>query len=243
MNSTLALAVRSCAAINNFRHPLPYHWPCAGGNGAAVGLTASCRLLEFQCCSWPKSKARGCFRNQDGFPMKCQKCNEPATFHITELAAGKPTELHLCEDCARQYLTQADEEPQGSPSLASVLSQQLQVGQTVEDLAKADQQSCPVCGITFYEFRSQGRLGCPHDYVVFARELDPLIQNIHNKSEHHGKRPKRAPFDTDKRTDLIRLRREMKEAVDAEDYELASQLRDQIKEIESSGGESSEGSP
>ena len=37
--------------------------------------------------------------------MKCQQCDKPATFHITELTGGKPQELHLCEDHARQYLT------------------------------------------------------------------------------------------------------------------------------------------
>ena len=37
--------------------------------------------------------------------MKCQKCERPATFHITELEGGKHTELHLCEEHARGYLT------------------------------------------------------------------------------------------------------------------------------------------
>ena len=32
--------------------------------------------------------------------MKCQKCEKPATFHITDLVDGKPNELHLCEECA-----------------------------------------------------------------------------------------------------------------------------------------------
>ena len=49
------------------------------------------------------------------------------------------------------------------------MAQQMAVGQTAEELAHLDQQACPVCGITFYEFRSQGRLGCPHDYVASGR--------------------------------------------------------------------------
>ena len=36
-------------------------------------------------------------------------------------------------------------------------------------------------------------------------------------------------------TELIRLRREMKEAVEQENYEQASKLRDQIREIASKG--------
>ncbi len=171
--------------------------------------------------------------------MKCQQCDKPATFHITELTGGKPQELHLCEEHARQYLTSSGNEPPTAGSMAAALAQQMAqhmaVGQTAEELAQLDQQSCPVCGITFYEFRSQGRLGCPHDYVCFQAQLEPLILNIHGETEHTGKSPRRKPGESEKRTHLIRLRREMKESVENEDYERASALRDQIRRIETEG--------
>ena len=168
--------------------------------------------------------------------MKCQKCEKPATFHITELTDGKPQELHLCEEHARDYLTQSGEEPSSATSMAAALAQQMAqqmaVGQTAEELAKLDQKACPVCGITFFEFRNQGRLGCPHDYVCFESQLEPLIVNIHGEIEHTGKTPKRSAGGSEKRTQLIRLRREMKEAVSGELYERASELRDKIRRIE-----------
>jgi protein arginine kinase activator len=164
--------------------------------------------------------------------MKCQQCDKTATFHITELTGGKPQELHLCEDHARAYLTQSEEEPGVAPSLAGVLAHQLAVGQTAEELARLDQRVCPVCGVSFFDFRSQGRLGCPHDYVFFQRELEPLISNIHGETRHEGKRPARYSDGTEPRTQLIRLRREMKGAIDSEEYEKASSLRDEIKRVE-----------
>jgi protein arginine kinase activator len=167
--------------------------------------------------------------------MKCQQCERPATFHITELTGGKPQELHLCEDHARQYLTSSSGEPSAPGGMTAALAQQVQqmaIGQTAEELAQLDQQACPICGITFYEFRSQGRLGCPHDYVAFQAQLDPLLVNVHGESEHCGKRPRRAPAGSERRTQLIRLRREMKEAIDNEKYERASQLRDEIRRAE-----------
>ena len=112
--------------------------------------------------------------------MKCNKCEKPATFHITERVGGKEQweELHLCEDCAREYLSRPNE-TQEPESVANALLQHLQIGQTADELAKLDKQACPVCGITFFEFRNHGRLGCPNDYVCFQEQLEQLVANIH----------------------------------------------------------------
>ena len=161
--------------------------------------------------------------------MKCQKCDKSATFHITELTGGKPQELHLCEEHAREYLTEP--EPTPSTGLTGALAQQLAVGQTAEELDRLDKQACPVCGITFFEFRNQGRSAAPRITFVSRKELDPLILNIHGELEHVGKRPQHKPGSTDRLTELIRLRRELKEAVVGENYERASEIRDEIRQM------------
>lgn len=163
--------------------------------------------------------------------MKCQQCEKPATFHITELTGNVPQEHHLCENCAKVYLE--ENEPQAPPvtdSLANVLSKQLKMGQAAEELSKLDQRACPVCGITFLEFRNKGRLGCPHDYVFFERELTPLILNIHGDAKHVGKRPARGNHGTDDQSEVIRLRRDLELAIKQEDYEEAARLRDKLRD-------------
>lgn len=168
--------------------------------------------------------------------MKCQKCDRPATFHITELTGNKPQELHLCEEHARQYLNDTGDPNDAlsglAASLAQNMAQQLSLNKAAEDLQDIDQQMCPVCGISFLDFRNRGRLGCPHDYVAFAQQLEPLITSIHGANEHIGKVPKRSGKETDMRINLIRLRRELDEAIEFEDYERASQLRDKIKQLD-----------
>ena len=169
--------------------------------------------------------------------MKCQKCEKPATFHITEVIGAKPRELHLCEDHARVYLSEPSAQSgdlAGSiaSTLAQGMSKQMSLNKAAEELKELDMQTCPVCGISFYDFRSRGRLGCPNDYVCFAKQLDVLILNIHGESEHVGKVPKRKGEASNQRTLLIKLRRELSEAVADEDYKRAGTLRDKIKEIE-----------
>ena len=170
--------------------------------------------------------------------MKCQQCERQATFHITELTgpegAREFNELHLCEHHAKSYLAQ-DATQAAGPTLAGALAKHLQVGKAAEELERLDQKACPVCGITFYEFRHVGRLGCPHDYDFFAKDLGPLIANIHGDSTHKGKRPKHGGAGTEEQTQLIRLRREMEEATEREDYEAAARCRDEIRRIEKKG--------
>src|SRR5580658_9906880 len=176
--------------------------------------------------------------------MKCQKCAKPATFHITDIVEkGKHREFHFCDEHARQHLAPPDEtsEPQ-----ISELAKKLIIGGTgmgaatgsgaLREPSPADKQVCPICQITFLEFRNSGRLGCPYDYEVFRDELMPLLENIHGETRHSGKVPKRAPRNTQQQTTLIQLRNELKRAVAAEDYEAAARLRDKIKGIEQDQG-------
>ena len=168
--------------------------------------------------------------------MKCQQCDNSAVFHITELEEGEVREVHLCEDHARGYLTQSegDEDGEGKEQggVGGMLSGPLSIAKTAEDLAEIDQKACTMCGITFFEFRNNGRLGCPHDYVQFEKELEPLISNIHGATEHVGRSPARFSGGTEPLTAAVGKRREMKEAIDCEDYEQAGSLRDELKSID-----------
>lgn len=175
----------------------------------------------------------------NGFPcekMKCQKCEKPATFHITELTGPEPKEHHLCENHAREYLEDSSEQGENAGNLATTLAEgigkQASLSKAAAELKELDHQECPICGISFYDFRTRGRLGCPNDYDCFSKQLDPLILNIHGEQEHVGKVPKRAGGETNRRTLLIKLRRDLEDAITYEDYERASKLRDKIKEIE-----------
>ncbi len=159
---------------------------------------------------------------------KCRRCSKLATLHITEIRDGDTHELHLCESCAHDYLTPS--ESSHSEDEAAAFSLKLTDKMQLEEL---DQIICPSCGTSFREFRSQGRLGCPHDYVAFEAELLPLLENIHGETQHCGKLPCRAPDGSQQQYRLIKLRNELRTAVEQEEYEDAARLRDEIEVLKS----------
>lgn len=156
----------------------------------------------------------------------CRVCeSRPATVHYTEIKEGAATVLDLCEECAnKQGMTNP------IPSLLSGLLEGakglLAAASTTSDL------KCPDCGIKFDEFKARGRLGCPRDYEVFAKELLPLLEKIHGAAKHVGRVPRGQGPDTVREDRLLRLRRDLAKAVKAEDYEAAARLRDEIRTAE-----------
>ena len=161
---------------------------------------------------------------------KCRRCSKPATLHITEIRQGEVQALHLCETCAHEYLSNADSsESVDSDENADDFVVKLPDDQNLEEI---DGLVCPNCGITFREFRSNGRLGCPHDYIAFEDELLPLLENIHGETQHCGKLPKRAPAESRRQYRLIKLRNELRTHVEQEAYEDAARLRDEIGSLE-----------
>ena len=159
--------------------------------------------------------------------MRCQRCPKPATLHITEILGPKSIEeLHFCEECAQKHLYEPT--MPGKPADAKSAPEL-----DLEDIEKINKITCPNCGITFKDFRSTGRLGCPNDYEVFKVQLVPLLDNIHGEQKHQGKSPRRrGPADKKTTTALGSLRRQLQGAIAREDYELAAQLRDKIRGLE-----------
>jgi protein arginine kinase activator len=156
--------------------------------------------------------------------MTCQKCALEASIHLTETVDGRRREVHLCVPCARKAGLAPPEQP---PLLAlDAILQNLIVAHVGELVGALAQTTCPDCGLKFMQFRTVGRLGCPNDYEVFARGLQPLLLRAHGATRHVGKTPSRRPGPTSR----LRLRAQLRDAVAREDYESAARLRDQLRQ-------------
>jgi protein arginine kinase activator len=164
--------------------------------------------------------------------MQCQICNKnDATIHLTEIVDGARTEMHICEQCAIEQ----DIAVKSHIPINELLSNLLAVQPSDDELTGPLEREvvCPDCGFTLAQFRKEGVLGCPRDYEIFEKTLLAIIEKAHEgKTTHCGKIPLKTPGNTKKQMELLGLRQQLDAAVQSEDYELAAELRDRIKQSE-----------
>ncbi|OQB24701.1 MAG: UvrB/uvrC motif protein [Firmicutes bacterium ADurb.Bin182] len=150
--------------------------------------------------------------------MLCESCKKnPATVHSVVIKNGQKREQYLCAECARQVGFKFD----SFPALLGML-----FGKE-NDIISAHKCSCGTDMVQFYE---SGLLGCPNCYNEHREELLGIIKRAQGgRTEHTGRIPsKREP----KEPDIIaRLKAELAQAVNNEEYERAAELRDQIKSL------------
>ncbi len=164
----------------------------------------------------------------------CDGCGEPgAVVHLTQVVNNETSTSHLCEKCAAEkgVQTSIPVSPSNLP-LADFLATMGGEDSPVSGGPDPD-LSCPFCGLSTKDFREAGRLGCPQCYPTFEEYLRGLLRRIHGGTNHVGKvylPPD--PTVSDREKKLAALRRKLSRAVEAEDFERAADLRDEIRTLE-----------
>jgi len=159
--------------------------------------------------------------------MLCNVCGKnPATVHLTEIIDNQMNELHLCEECARQKSMQMEQQFGLSDLLAGLAEFEKPAVEKEQNL------KCANCGLSYNDFKKIGRLGCGDCYTAFKKYLGPLLKKIHGSSLHFGKSPIRGTKSLRRNVDIADLRHRLQKAIEAEEFEEAAKIRDQIKEFE-----------
>lgn len=150
--------------------------------------------------------------------MLCDKCGiYAAEIHYKQIENGVQSEMHLCPFCAAELGigggilsgTGLFSALFGTPATPSVI------------------RECPLCKSSFSDLCASGMAGCPECYTFFGEELAPSIASMHGRASHRGRLPKMpsaAPADP-----IATLEAELAKAIEAQEYEKAAELRDQIK--------------
>ena len=203
--------------------------------------------------------------------MNCEHCQKNlATVHVTEIfeeasagsgatpgasksgkkkaaattgsdAGGKTTrrvirEHHLCDLCAKE---------RDLPHMPVVKNTMADIWKLLQYSAQQTRKRavirCPDCGMTLEEFRKKGRLGCPKDYDVFRPHIEELLERVHGATSHKGRIPGLSERELLRIQRMTDLQQELEIAIREEAYENAARIRDELKELEVSGGPGSSG--
>lgn len=160
---------------------------------------------------------------------KCDRCSLDATVTEVTVRNGQKIEKHLCEQCAREegIAIQAQHPPINELLTKFVMTQ------SSSESAPPRTPTCSCCGLSFADFRQRGLLGCPECYKSFEGQLSPLLERAHEGGTHHiGKVPRRAGASYDRQERLTVLRKQLSDAIAAEEYERAAHLRDELTRAE-----------
>jgi protein arginine kinase activator len=154
-------------------------------------------------------------------------CKEkPATVHLTQIVGEKMQKLDLCEECAK---AKGINDPTGF-ALADIMLG-LGAAQEIEQSVGGVEVKCPRCGFSQADFKKSGRLGCPECYKTFAEGLSGLLKTMHKGVKHTGKAPEALRKSRETSDRLKSLQKKLTKAIDAEDFEQAAQLRDELKQL------------
>jgi protein arginine kinase activator len=157
----------------------------------------------------------------------CDLCGKgDATMKVSQLDKdGKVTEISVCAECARQRgFTDVGKLKAGAAEIIAELKTRVDEGDA--------KLICRNCGLSYAEFKQQGRLGCADCYVSFHDQLVPLIRRIHGAVQHVGRTASGGRKQAQARMNVQKLRDALSGAIQDEDYEKAAALRDQLKRTE-----------
>lgn len=160
--------------------------------------------------------------------MLCENCGErEAAIHLTQIVETEMTTHHLCEICAAEQGLDAADSPAAAP-LADFLAQMGKGGPRASAAG-----TCPACGLSLADFKGTGRLGCARCWSVFDPSLRGLLRKLHGSTQHTGKvHAGTAGGRSARPARVVALRRRLLRAVEEEDFELAAELRDEIRRLE-----------
>jgi protein arginine kinase activator len=162
--------------------------------------------------------------------MKCEICGlRDAVIHIRQIQKDLVHELHICEECAQEKGLIREEDAE--LPIANLLSGLLEG----KDMTGAGdvKDTCPRCGMKATEFRKQGKLGCPECFIAFEKDVRAIISQMAARPRHTGRVPQSMSEESVPSQKGEGLREELRGAVEREEYELAAQLRDKLRELES----------
>jgi len=162
--------------------------------------------------------------------MLCQKCHKNlSTVRYAEVVDGQVTDRHLCAECLSSH--------QETAGVGFELSGPVPTGPraapaAVVQEAVRTQRACSTCGTLLSEIFDAHRVGCARCYESFGGQIESILEGLHRALGHKGKAFRVDDTRARVRSDLETKRALLRSVLEAENYEEAASLRDEIRYLE-----------
>ena len=162
--------------------------------------------------------------------MKCEKCKtREATVLFKQTVNGETTTAHLCHECATEMQQGGFFSATPFPFGGNLFEGLFGISAPEKPAAK---RSCPQCGATWSDLRREGKPRCAACYRAFSAELEPTLRSLYGTAAHTGRAPAKCRAQRSKQQQAILLKKQLHEAVEAEEYEEPARLRDELRKLE-----------
>lgn len=157
--------------------------------------------------------------------MLCENCKKnTATTYFKQTVNGKTREVFLCSECAAKM--GLGDPMSGFGNFGFGLGA---MSELLGSYAPPASATCPTCGISLNEVSKNGVMGCADCYDTFRDYLRRLLPRISGNKAHSGKTPHGKEPAAD---DLAQLKQKLAKAIETENFEEATVLRDKIRDLE-----------
>ena len=168
--------------------------------------------------------------------MNCENCkNKKATVFYADDTGRQHS---LCPDCAAPLGKIANYKPtidQSTPFIPSPTLSSLAAKDTPKHFFSQGTDSkeilCPYCATSLQKAVESGKVGCPECYAAFSDYLFPAT--LPYEQALGARMPSSYRSALDRTRSITDLKNRIKTAIECENYELAAELRDKIRKLES----------
>lgn len=168
---------------------------------------------------------------------KCFFCNKivPLPYHVTEIENQQVASFDMCSNCVKEYVKDLDGNPVNKPIDVTGIKTPEELLSFINSISSKMLNKKPCkCGTTSECVEKNGRFGCANCYEHFKEFMENVVYPFHNADTHIGKTPRaqimrKIEENPEEKMKLLKLR--YAKAIELEEYEKASEINDEIKQL------------
>ncbi len=164
--------------------------------------------------------------------MICDVCkNKNADISVEQSIGSNVKHIFLCRDCAKKWGLEMF--PENLDISITKLLNKYDKNKKNEEL---NYLSCPYCGKKLSEIQKDKKIGCINCFLCFKSEITNILRKVKTNIKYTGKVQNAVPKEFSQKLSILELKQKLQKALNAEEYEQAALLRDELKALEKQYG-------